>query len=90
MHGFRDTDDYWTSSSAKPLLQAIRVPTLLINARDDPFLPGNALPTQREVSAAVKLEFPDRGGHVGFVAAPFPGRIDWLPQRLLHFFETDE
>ena len=90
VHGFRDTDDYWTRASAKPHLTGIRVPTLLLNARDDPFMPAAALPTEREVSAAVKLEFPDRGGHVGFVAAPFPGRIDWLPQRLLHFFETDE
>ena len=90
VHGFRDTDDYWTRSSAKPLLHAIRVPTLLINARDDPFLPGSALPTQLEVSSAVKLEFPSRGGHVGFVSGPFPGNIDWLPRRILHFFEHHE
>ena len=90
VHGFRDTDHYWTSSSAKPVLQAIRVPTLLINARDDPFLPESALPTQQEVSRAVKLEFPARGGHVGFVSGPFPGNIDWLPRRILHFFEHHE
>jgi uncharacterized protein len=65
----------------------VRVPLLLLNARDDPFLPGEALPTEREVSAAVKLEFPARGGHVGFVSGPFPGHIRWLPQRLMHFFE---
>ncbi len=90
VHGFRDTDDYWTRSSAKPWLHAIRVPTLLVNARDDPFLPGSALPTEREVSSAVKLEFPQHGGHVGFVAGPFPGNIDWLPERILHFFEKHE
>ena len=90
LHGFRDTDDYWTRSSAKPLLGNIAVPTLLLNARDDPFLPESALPTEREVSSAVKLEFPARGGHVGFVSGPFPGRIDWLPRRILHFFEHSE
>ena len=90
VHGFRDTDDYWTSSSAKPWLQAIRVPTLLVNARDDPFLPEAALPTQREVSSMVTLEFPPKGGHVGFVSGPFPGNIDWLPERILHFFEKHE
>ncbi len=90
VHGFRDTDDYWTRASSKPLLAAIRVPTLLINARDDPFLPETALPTQREVSPAVRLEFPSRGGHVGFVSGPFPGNIDWLPRRILHFFEHHE
>jgi predicted alpha/beta-fold hydrolase len=90
LHGFRDTDDYWTRASSKPWLTAIRVPTLLINARDDPFLPESALPTEREVSAAVKLEFPAQGGHVGFVTGPFPGHIEWLPQRLMHFFEHAE
>ncbi len=87
LHGFRDTDDYWTRASAKPHLGGIRVPTLILNARDDPFLPGGALPTEREVSGAVKLEFPLHGGHVGFVTGPFPGNIEWLPRRLLHFFE---
>jgi hypothetical protein len=90
LHGFRDTDDYWTRASSKPWLTNIRVPTLLLNARDDPFLPADALPTEREVSRAVKLEFPARGGHVGFVTGPFPGHIEWLPQRLLHFFEHAE
>jgi predicted alpha/beta-fold hydrolase len=90
VHGFRDTDDYWTRGSSKPFLRSIRVPTLLINARDDPFLPETALPTEREVAAAVKLEFPRHGGHVGFVSGPFPGNIDWLPERILHFFEKHE
>ena len=90
LHGFRDTDDYWTRASAKPLLAGVRVPLLLVNARDDPFLPASALPTEREVSSAVKLEYPARGGHVGFVSGPLPGHIEWLPRRLMHFFETSE
>ncbi|HEX4331572.1 MAG TPA: hydrolase [Usitatibacter sp.] len=90
LHGFRDTDDYWTRASAKPWLAGIAVPTLLVNARDDPFLPESALPTEREVSPAVKLEFTRRGGHVGFVSGPFPGNIDWLPRRIFHFFEHPE
>ena len=87
LHGFRDTDDYWTRASSRPHLAAVRVPTLVINARDDPFLPEASLPDERDVSAAVKLEFPSRGGHVGFVSGPFPGNIEWLPQRVLHFFD---
>lgn len=87
LHGFRDTDDYWTRASSKPHLPGIRVPTLVLNARDDPFLPASALPTEREVSPAVKLEFPDRGGHVGFVTGPFPGRIEWLSRRILSSFD---
>ncbi len=87
VHGFRDTDDYWTRASSKPLLRAIAVPTLVLNARDDPFLPAWALPGTHEVSPAVRIEFPERGGHVGFVTGPFPGHIGWLPARLLHFFD---
>jgi hypothetical protein len=87
LHGFRDTDDYWTRASAKPVLPRIAVPALVLNARDDPFLPEAALPRPGEVSAAVTVEFPERGGHVGFVSGPFPGHIGWLPDRLLHFFD---
>jgi hypothetical protein len=90
LHGFLGTDDYWTRASAKPLLRRIAVPTLVLNARDDPFLPAQALPTPDDVSASVTVEFPPRGGHVAFVSGSFPGNIDWLPARLLHFFDHQE
>ncbi|WP_269530761.1 YheT family hydrolase [Chitinimonas sp. BJYL2] len=86
LHGFKGVLDYWTRASSKPLLTRIAVPTLIINARNDPFLPASALPTHQEVSPAVTLLQPERGGHVGFVEGPFPGRIDWLPRCLLPFF----
>jgi len=86
LHGYRDTDDYWTRASAKPLLRDIGVPTLMINARNDPFLPAAALPRADELSPAVTVEFPATGGHVGFVTGAFPGRLDWVPQRILNFF----
>lgn len=86
LHGFRDSADYYRRSSAKPLLRAIAVPTLVINARNDPFLPGWHLPRADEVSAAVTLEQPEAGGHVGFVTGAFPGRLDWLPERIIAFF----
>ena len=88
LHGYRDTDDYWTRASAKPLLRDIAAPTLMINARNDPFLPATALPQLPELSAAVTGEFPAAGGHVGFVTGAFPGRLDWLPQRVLNFFQS--
>ena len=90
LHGFRDTDDYWTRASAKPWLSRIAVPTLMVNARNDPFLPQEALPSRGEVSSRVTLEFPREGGHVGFVTAPFPGRLEWLPRRILDFFYHQE
>jgi len=87
LHGFASADDYWTRASSKPWLAHIRVPTLLLNARNDPFLPASALPSQREVAADVLLEFPGHGGHVGFVTGPFPGNLCWLPSRVLAFFD---
>ena len=65
------------------------VPTLLLNARNDPFLPEQALPPRRQAAAGVQLEFPRQGGHVGFVTGRLPGRLDWLPQRILHYFQHE-
>ena len=62
LHGFRDTDDYWLRASSKPWLREVVLPTLVINARNDPFVPGTSLPGAQEVSAAVVLEQPDDGG----------------------------
>ena len=86
LHGFRGVDDYYTRASSKPWLARITVPTLLINARNDPFLPGAALPVPHELSAAVTAVFPDEGGHVGFPGNT--GACSWLPQVLLGFFHA--
>ncbi|TXI24997.1 MAG: alpha/beta fold hydrolase [Nitrosomonas sp.] len=87
LHGFRDTDEYWTTSSSKPWLRVIEVPTLVLNAKNDPFLPAHALPEYSAVSSAVTLEYPEQGGHVGFLHGSFPGKLMWLPERILRFFE---
>jgi uncharacterized protein len=86
IHGFAGADDYWARSSAKPWLAAIEVPALVINPKNDPSLPARHLPRPSEVGPRVRLEQPADGGHVGFVSGSFPGNLDWLPQRLLHFF----
>ncbi len=86
LHGYRDAEDYWRRCASKPWLAHIRVPTLVINARNDPFMPAAALPAPSDVSAHVTLDFPAQGGHVGFVTGPFPGGFDWLPQRVLGYF----
>jgi predicted alpha/beta-fold hydrolase len=85
-HGFENADDYWRRASSKPWLRKIQVPTRLINAKNDPFLPAAALPTKAEVSDSVILEYPETGGHVGFVSGKWPGRLEWLPKRILGFF----
>jgi uncharacterized protein len=86
LHGFRNADDYWTRAATRPWLSEITVPTLVLNARNDPFLPGAALPSPHEVSSAVELDQPAHGGHVGFMTGPFPGKIDWLSRRVLGYF----
>ncbi len=80
VHGFRDTDDYWRRASAKPHLHRIAVPALLVNARNDPFVPAFSLPTPQDVSAAVSLWQPATGGHVGFVQGLPPGHVSTMPQ----------
>ena len=87
LHGYRDTDDYWTRASAKPGLIDVRVPTLILNALNDPFLPASALPTVAQVSSTVTRHFPVAGGHVGFSSGRFPGNGGWLPQRVFHFID---
>lgn len=99
LHGFRDTDDYWMRAASKPVLGEVRIPTLVLNARNDPFLPGQHLPTQAEVSPDVLLEQPAHGGHVGFMTPragmlgqlplfPVAGHIEWLPTRILDYFDS--
>ncbi len=82
LHGFAGADDYWTRASSKSWLAAIAQPTLVLNAKNDPFIPASSLAHPGEVSAAVTLEQPRDGGHVGFVVGRAPGRFDWLPRRL--------
>ena len=83
LHGFRDADEYWSRASSAPWLAAIRVPTLVLNALNDPFLPAGALvAATRSASSDVALEFPAGGGHVGF-----PARRDWLARRILEYLE---
>jgi predicted alpha/beta-fold hydrolase len=88
VHGFRNTDDYWLRGSAKPHLHRIRIPALVLNARNDPFVPASSLPRQTEVGQHVTLWQPERGGHNGFATGRFPGRLLGTPQRVLHWLSS--
>ena len=85
INGFADERDYWSRASSAPYLERIRRPTLLINAANDPFLPGERLPTA-EVARSRWLEaaFVEQGGHVGFLDGPL-GRSSWAERRALAF-----
>jgi predicted alpha/beta-fold hydrolase len=86
LHGFRDALDYWQRASAKPHLARIRVPALLANAVNDPFVPGSSLPHATEVGR-VTLWQPREGGHVGFPQGRFPGRVLVMPQAVCDWLE---
>ena len=83
LHGFRDTDDYWARGSAKPHLHAIRVPALVVNAANDPFVPASSLPRAGEVGNHVTLWQPAHGGHVGFPLGLPPGHVRGMPERVV-------
>ena len=79
LHGFKNTDDYWSRASAKPHLHRIRIPALVINAQNDHFVPASSLPQQHEVGPWVSLFKPRHGGHVGFPSGKLPGHVRALP-----------
>ena len=82
LHGFKNTLDYWAKASAKPLMQAIHLPALVLNAQNDPFVPASSLPQYKDVSRSVTLWQPEQGGHVGFAAGPWPGHVRQMPNKV--------
>jgi predicted alpha/beta-fold hydrolase len=91
LHGFKDTDDYWTRAAAKPVMRHIRVPALAINALNDPFVPASSLPVARDISPDVTLWQPPQGGHVGFARQSagrgLPGDVRALPEAVTQWWE---
>ncbi len=84
LHGFEDANDYYQKSSSRQYLKSIKVPTLILQAQDDPFVPQEAMPTLHELSEYVTLELTEHGGHVGFMEGTAPWRIkDWLGARIM-------
>ena len=85
LYGFRGAAHYYAESSAGPRLQAIRTPTLMIQAEDDPFMTPAMLPTRDELGPGVTLELSPHGGHVGFVTGGPRDPEYWLEKRLTAF-----
>lgn len=90
LHGFRNTEDYWARASAKPRLADIRIPALVLNAQNDPFVPAACLPTPQEVGPWVCVWQPQQGGHVGFPTGGPPGRVSAMPQAVLTWLSQPE
>ncbi len=89
LHGFAGADDYYAQASSLPWLRHIAVPTLIVNALDDPLVPRTTLPTAGDLSPAVTLELAPHGGHIGFISRGRYGRPQfWLDDRLLEFLQN--
>ena len=84
LHGFKDVHDYYSSSSSRQYLGRINLSTLILHAKNDPFVPQSAIPTAQELGPKVRVELCRSGGHVGFVSGWLPGRYTyWLEQRIV-------
>ncbi|WP_372983015.1 YheT family hydrolase [Marinobacter sediminum] len=88
LHGFRSAVDYWAQASALGRLRDIRVPALMVNAADDPFLSSSCFPESRNLLGAhVRVEAPRWGGHVGFVEHARDGYY-WSERRAIAYLRN--
>ncbi|KPK39088.1 MAG: alpha/beta hydrolase [Gammaproteobacteria bacterium SG8_47] len=89
LHGFADAADYYARSSSTACLSDIQVPTLILHACDDPFLPPHAIPAAKALAPAITMEISQHGGHVGFVSGWRPWRPQyWHERRIRDYLET--
>ena len=87
LHGFLDADDYYQKCSSRNFLKSIATPTLVVHAKDDPFMHKSVLPDADFLSLNVCLEVSEKGGHVGFMqGTPWRPKI-WMQQRANTFFQ---
>jgi predicted alpha/beta-fold hydrolase len=86
LHGFKDSDDFYRQASCKPYLKNIAVPSLLVNAANDPLLTAECFPVEiAKASKYLYLEIPKRGGHVGFAMGGL--KENWMEVRAWEFVE---
>ena len=89
IHGFKNAEDYYTRSSAQPYIEKIKIPALIIHAKDDPFMPVSVLPNEAALPSNVSLEVSEYGGHVGFIGGTLLRPSYWLERRIPSFFEAN-
>lgn len=84
LHGFKSADEYYRINSCRQYLKHITTPTLILHAKDDPFMYPHSMPNIDELSSAIRLEWSEKGGHVGFISTDRSQRY-WLESRLLRW-----
>ncbi len=86
LHGFRDADDYYRRCSSAAFLERIRVPTLLLQSKDDPFLPPDAFPWSAvRANARLQVAMTEAGGHVGFIGGSILHPTFWAERQAARF-----
>lgn len=89
LHGFSGVREYYTTASSRQYLRQIRIPTLILHAKDDPFMSEDVIPKENELSPEIILELTDYGGHVGFVSGKYPWRPQyWLEERVPEYLHS--
>ena len=87
LHGYNDAIHYYASCSALQFLDNIKIPTLLVNALNDPFLSESCYPTEQfKLHQLLKIEIPRRGGHVGFTDIN-QNKLFWSEKRAIDFIQ---
>lgn len=89
IHGFKNADDFYYQASANTHLPNINIPTLIVNAKNDPMLPASCYPVAlAKELPSIYLEMPEFGGHVGFTLAGQD--VNWAEQRALQFISENK
>jgi len=87
LHGYQGAEDYYRRASSRYSLAQIKLPTLILHARDDPFMTEAVIPDPEELAPNVRFELSRFGGHVGFVSGPPWRPRYWLEERISRFIE---
>jgi predicted alpha/beta-fold hydrolase len=88
LHGYENVEDYYRRASSRYSLAKIKLPTLILQARDDPFMTEAVIPDPEELAPSIRFELSRFGGHVGFVSGPPWHPRYWLEERIPRFIEA--
>ena len=91
LHGFSGANEYYKQCSSRQFLKSIQKPTLVLHAKDDPFMWEDTVPNDNELSEHVHLELSENGGHVGFIAGKSPFHAEyWVDQRIIKWLDEQQ
>lgn len=82
LHGFKDARDYYQRCSANQFMHKIATPTLVLHAKDDPFMTSDIVPASEQISDSVRIELSEQGGHVGFLQGSIFKPVFWANERI--------